>query len=273
MNECEICLSEYEKTGNNQKYCEECGKDPERMRKHYRVAEYINKVHAGDLYKPIESTCIECNKKIISIYSKRFCGTACSEIHRARTAKCPICMNLLADYKINSGRGFCSDECKKISQKQKAIENGHYIPCETCGKKFIRKTYSNRFCSRTCFRVDEIKRNEEKKRASLLNPRKTTEQRKCKTCGNEFEWNIKRPSQKFCSRECSHEHSRIVAREKREEVKKQIEIRKDLHLCTTCRTSQIDCERFTSNFVYMPTGAKKKEINGKFIIVSCPKFK
>lgn len=279
MKRCEICDDEFQESRQNQKYCQECGKNPEKMRRQYDRAEYINKVHAGDLYKPVEWECQECGKKTISNYAKTFCGIACREIHWAKTARCPICNKLLSEHKRNTGRGFCSDECKKIYQTKKAIEKGNYIPCQICKKEFISKNYSNIFCSRDCFN----KHNEIKKQSFIKKELKYYK-KVCTICTKQFVVDEYRITQQFCSRECGYENSRIIGRERKEEtkklkeqakmqVKKQLKIGTDLNLCTICKTSQRDCERFTSNFVYMPTGAKKKEINGKFVVVECPKFK
>jgi len=266
MKLCIICGDEYEESRSDQKYCKVCGKDPERYRKHYEIATYINKKNAGDLYKVIEQNCQECGKKILSTYHRTFCSTVCMEIYRAKTAKCPVCNKLLADYKKNIGYGYCSEDCKKINQLKRAKENGDYIPCEVCGKEFIRKNYSNRFCSKDCF----TSYREQNKPTPAP---KRSEKRNCLICGKEFICEGKNFSKKFCTRECSHENARIEGRKKKEETKKQLKVKKGLHLCTTCKTAYMDCERMTSNFRYMPKGAKKKNVDNKFIIISCPKYK
>lgn len=269
MKECEICLSEYQEKRQNQKYCSECGKDPKKMKKHYEIATYINKKNAGE-FDPVvnENSCRMCNKRWLSIYSRTFCSPQCLELYRKENGRCLECSQLLIEKGITSGRGFCSETCRTASQRKKALEKGNFIKCNICKKEFISRNYKNIFCSRDCFdKHNQIKRQSfVKKEIQMFN-------KNCNICNKQFIVNAYRTHQKFCSRECSHENARLLAKKNKEKVKKQLRVGADLHLCTTCRTSQIDCERFTSNFMYMPIGAKQKEINGKFIIVSCPKFK
>jgi isopropylmalate/homocitrate/citramalate synthase len=99
----------------------------------------------------------------------------------------------------------------------------------------------------------------------------------CGYCRKEFIVNQYKRNQQFCSKECSISHSKEKGKkdkeQNKEKIKETLKLGKELNICTICKTSQLDCERFTSNFVYIPLGAKMKEIDGKFIIVSCPKFK
>lgn len=269
MKQCEICLDEFQESRGNRKYCAECGKDPYKSRKHYDRQTYINKKNAGEFEPtPKENTCRMCNKKWLSIYSRTFCSSECLETHIRNNGRCKECNQLLIEKGITTGRGFCSDECRKVSQTRKALAEGSFIPCKVCGKEFISKSYSNIFCSRDCFN-----KHSETKRQSLVKKEVTQIKKKCKHCNKIFVVDRYKQHQKFCSRECSQNNIKLTAKQKKEETKKQLKVGKDLNICTTCRTSQLDCERFTSNFVYRPIGAMQKEINGKFIIVSCPKFK
>lgn len=270
MKECEICWSEYQESKSNQKYCPECGKDPYKARKHYEIAEYINKVHAGDLYKVPEPTnCVMCGNVIYSSYGKQFCSTQCLEIHRTQTAKCKICGELLISKGNESGRGFCTIECKNKHKLDKAIEEGHYVPCEYCKKMFIRKDYKNRFCGQDCFRKHRIENKPEPMP-------KRIEKRNCKLCKKEFICKGQNFMQVFCSRECGYEYARLKAKAEKEAKLKEKEEKKKkeiIHLCTICKTSQFDCERFTSKFRYQPKGARQIEHEAKLIIVQCPKYK
>lgn len=150
MKICEICGDEYEPTRSNQKYCKACGKNPEGARQHYARAEFINRIHAGDLHPDHEIVCKECGRKFVSSYNRSFCSAVCSEKHRIKTARCPVCERLLCKAGNLTGRGYCSDECRETAVLRKAKERGNYVACEQCGKMFIRRGYSNRFCSKSC---------------------------------------------------------------------------------------------------------------------------
>lgn len=279
MKICEICGDEFQEHRSNQQYCKVCGKNSERARQHYAKAEYINRVNAGDLYKFIEKICKECGKKFCTSYGGAFCSDKCSAVYTKRkiieTAQCPICHTLLTTSGNFTGRGCCSEGCKqeKVLRDVEeiirvAIEKGNYIPCEFCGKKFISKNFSNRFCSRVCF---DLKIEEEKKKLSMKasSDVKKVHYKKCKWCGKPFTWRKESSGQKFCSEEC---RGKKYKDDKRKSIEK-LNIGKDLNICTVCRTLQIECERFTSNFVYSPKGSVTKKMNDKYIIVSCPKFR
>lgn len=269
MKNCQICGDEFQEYRKNQKYCRVCGKDSTKARVRYERALMINKIHAGDFDKPFEVTCTECDKKILTTRNRRFCSDVCAESHRIRTAKCPVCLDILSEKGNMKGRGFCSDSCKQKNQLKRAIESGNHIPCDFCGKKFIRKGYSNRFCSNDCYNNHREKEKEEKKESVPKNPIKRVREMKCEHCGSIFLWKIESAGQRFCTKECRKEKEK---KEKEKSIEK-LNLGKELHICTVCKTPQKNCERFTSNFVYSPKGAVGKTINGKYIIVQCPKFK
>jgi ferredoxin len=97
MKICEICGDEFQEVKSNQRYCKDCGKNPERARQHYVKAELTNRIHAGDLYKVKEVRCIECGRTILTTYNKSFCSTACSEKHRIKHARYPKYSPLLVE--------------------------------------------------------------------------------------------------------------------------------------------------------------------------------
>lgn len=269
MKRCEICYDEFEESRRTQKYCKICGKNPERARKKYAKAEITNKINAGDLYKVKEITCKECGKVILTTYNRNFCSTICSELNRIKTARCPICKELLINKGNEKGRGYCSDECKQLDKLQKAKENGNYIPCKVCGKHFIRVSYSNEYCSRNCYDsfIKENKLKKQSEQSDIGTQKNRT--RKCKHCGKSFTLRKGSMGQKFCDADCRKANEDENKRKELDGLKLGV----DTNICTVCRTSQSDCERFTSNFVYSPKGAKTKKINDKYIIVYCPKFK
>ena len=53
---CEICAAEYDASRANQRYCQECGKNPELARRKLIAAEIRNKEHAGDKYRSMFTT-------------------------------------------------------------------------------------------------------------------------------------------------------------------------------------------------------------------------
>ena len=267
MKQCEVCWDKYDETKSYQKYCPACGKDPERARRRYAKAEYINKIHAGDVNKVREGSCTECGKKVLTTYGARFCSTACQENHRMKTARCPMCNGLLIEKENYSGRGYCSGECKGAARLAMAKASGDYVPCENCSKMFIRSAYSNRFCCRACY---ENWRDAQQKPKPQLNPATVRqEQRACEGCGAAFTWSRGNSGQRFCSTACRKQKMKS---DKKKETEK-LNLGVDMHICAVCRTSQADCERFTSNFIYSPEGANGKIINGKYVITTCPKFK
>lgn len=270
MKVCEICGDEYAENRSNQRYCKVCGKNSAKARAKYKRAEFINKIHAGDLHKPKEITCLECGKKLLTTYIRSFCSTVCTEGYRIRKAKCPICKTLLTEKGNHSGRGCCSDECREKHKLQKAIEKGNYIPCEYCGEKFIKKRHDNWFCSSECSRKSKTEENQKKVEASQSQEKAArVAERKCEGCGEPFTWRIERATQRFCSEKCQKEK----AKEKKRKSIEKLNLGKDLNICTICKTAQMDCDRFTSGFVYRPKGARTEKINDRFVIVSCPQYK
>lgn len=247
----------------NQKVIRDFVKFAEKIqtRKRYKKAEILNKIHAGDLYKVKEIVCKECGKKILTAYDRTFCSTS---------SRCPMCNTLLIEKGNNTGRGYCSEECKQKKRLKDAIEAGNYVPCEYCGKKFIRKNYSNRFCSKECFKNWTEK--EKQKKIAKYPVKPAVQQKKCEWCGKLFTVTNEKRGQKYCSLECRKAKNKSNKRKDKEKTKQNLNIGKELHICTICKTHQMDCERFTSNFVYSPKGLVGKIINNKHIIISCPKF-
>lgn len=261
---CEICYTDFEASNGNQKYCTDCGKDPAKARRRYIKAEIRSKAHAGDRYKVREYTCKVCGKKTLSTYNRTFCSDACLQLHIVNTAKCPVCGVLLASKGRMTGKGCCSDECTEKLRIKTAIASGRYRKCEYCGEMYIAKTDSGRFCSIPCYRAwfAEHKAREDTQRAA-----KTVFEKRCRGCGKVFTHTKENASRQYCSAECRIAKVKAGVKAKMAQEQKQ-----DKHLCTTCKTTQAHCERFTSNFVHLPKGAVQKRIKHKLAIVSCPKF-
>ena len=275
MKKCEICHDEYEATRSNQKYCKVCGKKPDYYRNQYEKAVYYSKRRYGDLYKPKEMECQECGKKIISIYNRTFCGSICAEVHRINSAKCIICDCLLIEKGIETGRrGYCSEECKI----KEAEDRGDYISCKVCSKKFIRRNETNVYCSNLCYKeyvqMGKLKRVTQEEKNKKDKVVKKAEVKKCKNCKKSFV--MKSSNQIYCTVECRKIQNNLTQQAKTKKIlKKSLEklnLGVDLHICTVCKTSQKECDRFTSGFVYHPKGAVTRNINGKIITTECPKF-
>lgn len=263
---CEICGIEFVPKSAIQKYCPECGKNPERVRRKYETAVRQSKIHAGDLYKPIEKECIVCGKGFVTTYeSRRFCSDTCQHQYAVNTAVCPVCGTKLIERGNLTGKGYCSEKCREEARIQRAIRDGRYVDCEHCGKKFIRSSGRSRFCSKACFESYQA----ERRSASVLKEgsctlRKRETERTCPICGKIFPINPQQYAKRFCSIECRAKSSSAS--------KKKPEKAQQGHLCSSCRISQLNCERFTSGFKKFPQGAKIQIENGQSIVSECPKY-
>ena len=195
---CEICGSSFEPRNGNQKYCTECGKDPEAARTRYELAVRRNKINAGDFVKPMEKDCKNCGKKFITTYeSREFCSENCRDEYKVNTAVCPYCKKKLIDKGITTGRGYCSEECRKKDELEGAIARGLYGPCEQCGKKFIHRNEQARFCSQACSIAYRAAHKKPKPA-----PVKRDLTRKCPACGRVFTITPQQYSKVYCSSEC-----------------------------------------------------------------------
>lgn len=261
---CEICSTDFEASNGNQKYCTDCGKDPAKARKQLMRAEIRSKYNAGDRYKVREYTCKVCGRKTLSTYNRTFCSDACLQLHIVNTAKCPVCGVLLVSRGRMTGKGCCSDECRDIQRLQIAKASGRYRPCLQCGEMFIAPQDGSKFCGKPCYLAWVAE--QKLKRAEKVEPEHVYEKR-CKGCGKVFTYTKNNASKQYCSAECRVARVKAGVKAKMAQEQKQ-----DKHLCTTCKTTQAHCERFTSNFVYLPKGAVQKRIKHKLAIVSCPKF-
>lgn len=253
---CEVCQSDYEAVRSNQKYCPDCAKNPDLSRRKLIAAEIRNKEHAGDRYKVREYTCKYCGKRFASTYGGGYCSHACNQQHIVETAKCPVCGDLLASKGRMTGKGCCSDECRDALALKTAKANGRYRACTQCGKMYIAKEDGSKFCSQPCYR-QWVSVNKMDKPKPVIH----TRVKYCPTCGKRFEASGQQAGMKYCSPEC------------RRAPKPKPKPSSDKNLCITCKTSQADCEKFTSGHVYHPKGAVQKKVKGKLVVVSCPKFR
>jgi hypothetical protein len=207
---CEICFSEFEVSRGNQKYCSECGENPDKARVRYAKAESRIASLLGERDAPKEMVCQECGKVFLSLWEKEYCSAECGKKHRVETAQCLRigCFNRLKDHGNLTGRGYCSDKCREMAAVEKAEEKGDYILCSVCGKKFIRKNYSNVCCSNECRLALRTRRKEERQCQDEANKMKTAKYYAerlrgiCPVCGKEFTRDMSAMGQKFCGAEC-----------------------------------------------------------------------
>lgn len=238
---CEICGAEYEASRRNQKYCRECGRNPDGAVKHYQIAVKRNKLHAGECDKPREWVCKQCGKKILSVYKRDFCSTACRQEYISNDVRCTVCKRKLIEvgiYRTHYGRAFCSAECKEhyaeILAEQKQLLEGEEpqqepgtetLRCLVCHKLFQRPISKELYvCSETC---------------------KTVYTRRRQTLKAQAAQSIQEgPMSK-------KQNAGIVS------------------LCAVCRTPYGDCRWMSSGRVAYPVGAKVEGGN----VLSCPDYR
>lgn len=275
--ECEICGVIIESSNPKQKYCEKCAVSPDRMRKRYETAVYRNKLRVGDMYKPVTVTCLACGQDFMTTYSdRRFCSQTCRKSYRYQTARCIECNELFSSKGLDKERGYCSDECRQAARLRRAKELGNYVPCKCCGTGFIRRSTTKVYCSKECREADKSLKSP--KQASI--PNTVKEKRsvpkgiryvKCLCCGSMFDAALMINGEKYCSDACREDMLAESAKALKKATK-QNKLSQAENICILCRTSQSKCERFTSEFVHMPTGAIQQSLDGKSVIVYCPKF-
>ena len=134
------------------------------------------------------------------------------EISTRKKIKCPICGKMFTP---KNGRKYCSNECLKVANIQKAKENNpiktYHRICPVCGKPFIAHHDGNRYCSAKC----RIKRNNDC--VSVKKKRETYSVKKCLNCGKEFYGS---PRMVHCCSSCREEyaHKRILERRKEAKI-------------------------------------------------------
>lgn len=145
--------------------------------------------------------CQQCDKSFADDKhsNRKFCCRECwrkSQIHGLVTAICAVCNKEFTQPKTHKNK-TCGKACKgkavSLSQstKMKRI-------CQICGKEYERKAgKAGKFCSRACSDKGRKQR------------RAVKAEKRCESCGKSFvvPANAKELSQqRFCSRECFHQH-------------------------------------------------------------------
>lgn len=284
--ECEICGEFFETEHLRQKYCIECGKNPEKARKKYDKAVIQVSKNMGVYEIPWKKTCGYCKKTFMTTSLRKYCNKSCEKSARIAEAKCRVCKDLLINHGNYTGKGVCSKECeerlpiiqetkrnkKEAERIRKARVNGDYVSCKFCNKYFVRKDYEE-FCSNICSKNHELelkhKKEVEKRNSPDWVDPNTLETRTCDYCKEPYICEHYY-ALNYCSNEC-----RKKGEKRQKQIKRNAEKRSAFqfaNLCIDCKTSQKLCERFTSKFLRLPEGTKEKQINGKNIVYECLKY-
>ena len=243
---------------------------------------------------PTAKHCAMCGKEITDAKSDSlFCSALCENEYRQTNSgilpdviKCKACGKSLPDKRYYDD--VCDKTCFDAYKWIEARQNGTATKCVACGKEFIKKYDLHDTCSAKC--SDEYRRN-----TTVL------VEATCEICGTTFQKHAN-AVRYTCSKECSEIRKQKTADKKKEEqrqvakadagTKRAKEIGTDrgdlvqkalsgeitgkdvavLHLCSGCKTSQADCIRFTSNFVYHPKGAVIKVVNKQNVVLVCPQY-
>lgn len=290
--ECPICGGLFEQTYGQQKYCPECRDHSARKKARMdrivavSVAKYGNG-RKDEYPRPRTKICPQCGKEFQTFEGRKYCSPECENEHFVDLTHCKECGKSMRETDDRRPRSpwFCSEECRNKWRWAYAKAHGSLHTCERCGKEFIRSGPA-RFCSNACYaeaRKEETKKREEE------NPTPTYT---CKGCGKTFRSQVPKT---FCNRECYVKARREgwkqvsvqktrnpenemtwqeAARRRQEKKRKAKEAKRQQYiqengLCGICRTPYPDCIRMTSQFRYMPEGAKSPD--GKKI-TECPCF-
>ena len=199
-------------------------------------------------------------KKTLSTYSRTFCSDACLQLHIVNTAKCPVCGDLLVSKGRMTGQGLLQWRVHGNPAAASRQGKRQVSSLPTMRGMFIAPQEQSKFCGVPCYRAWAA----EQKLVKKGKPEPVVKrERACKSCGKVFD--CTGTSRMYCSSECR-------AQKVRDGVKTAKQTKPDENICIACKTSQSQCERFTSNFTYVPKGATQKRIRGKIVVVTCPKF-
>lgn len=277
--ECEICGILFQPTRGNQKYCPACRKHPEQKKEMYArtLARSIREYGTGH-EEPVffETACKYCGQMFQNnkFQNLKFCSDDCERNWILEHLHCAYCGRPATEDdklpKHYTDRWYCSEECKHEAWMRYQREQGNTHPCPVCGKEVIN---SKTYCSQACY---------EKGR-----PRTKTYPYTCAFCGKQ---GTSSAPKKFCSKACyqaavkagwkspqevaiqkkqaKQRTNRSQLAAKKKELKQEQYIQEN-GLCGICRTPYSDCIRMTSNFRYMPEGAKSPD--GKKVL-SCPNY-
>lgn len=274
--------------------CQYCGKEFHS----YGRAKLFCSAECAQEHSIRTAVCPICEKQLypLGIYVKsgsKCCSKECNEERRLRaarakgkTANCRVCTKEFIQK--NDWDEFCCKECEASHLLDTARRQGRTARCKACGKEFVREFRYKDTCSAAC---DAVYRKSVP--AQLIED-------KCEICGKTFTRHVN-VRQYTCGRECAavrlktkaaaareEKRTSAVAGEKqertgeppeRERLVKGVlsgaitgdEARK-LHLCTHCKTSQQDCEWFTSKFFSLPEGAVAHAVNRHHVVLACPKY-
>ena len=307
--ECEICGVWFTPHSTRARYCEKCRKHPEQVRLSIenQTERSIRMYGTGRPVRAIKCVCKECGKEFISYkYEKDFCCSKCKSTYRIKHTTCEYCKKPMTEtedvYDTQGKAWFCSDECHEKKQWEMARAAGTVKTCPNCGKEFIK---TSTFCSRECYQENVQKKRERtaylashglkecahcgkefsgngkfcsKKCEQAKKDLEPHVKRRCLICGKDFSCPASETMFPACSDACKKELRIRLRKEtkrdrdlrkKREEQKEKEKFIQETGLCSTCKTSYIDCERMQSNFTASPKGAVFKGS----LVIKCPKYR
>ncbi len=275
MKICEICGDDFQESRATQKYCQKCGKNPQKAKAFYEKAQQMVRRHAGVSDNPKVKNCVYCNKEFATFYGAKFCSKKCETQYRIETAECTFCHTNLYALGIiitntNGGIRFCSDECKE--QYYAKIKSQRSLKSEKKTCPFCQKEFEGYavFCSKDCYKkAVESGWKPARYRKITVN---------CNQCHKPFETSETHPAStcEDCVRKRrlqlrEQEKLQLEQKKKAEEAEKQKKLEEGIKkngLCFYCQTTHFNCERMQSNFIHYPKGCKV--VQGK--VVECPSY-
>ncbi len=285
---CKYCGKEFHSYGHEREFCgNECARE-------HRMRTAVCPICKKQLY-PLG---------IIVTSGEKCCSAECTEEYKMRDARsagkaahCKECGKEFIQKK--DWDEFCCKKCEKDNMFAVARAQGKAVRCRVCGKEFISRTLDEGTCSTACY---------EAYRKAL--PSRMIEC-KCEICGKPFQRHIN-ATQYTCGKECATVRRKaIIAAEKEKKSAGTVPIKGErpthsapeakrntaaaqpererlingvisgaitgadaskLHLCTQCRTSQKECEWFSSRFSHLPQGAVAHMVNRQKVVLVCPKY-
>lgn len=198
--------------------------------------------------------CLYCDKKIVERdnkknrggSNKKYCSIECRNKAKKIRNKykfkyvCSNCGKVVYRDKAKRGENvFCDHKCQ--GEYRYKEENLTYEKCSLCGKGFLKKNSTHRFCSNECSKESSRKRKLERifnyrcdncgkdfisssprkgkhtfccrKCVGIFYSKQHTSYRKCVICGKEFSCQ-KHEKKKLCSKECENKYRSLFMRGK-----------------------------------------------------------
>lgn len=284
---CPICFDKFTPS-HNQKYCEECRKNPRKYKKQYEMARrrftQLTDPYPGEP-KSKTNICRQCKRTFTKSTFSYFCSDVCRQKYLIDNAFCANChknlksVGIIITEHVKGEKHFCSDRCKQIHelshkrQPKKKIEK----ICENCNKPYTNN--NQRFCCNACSREYAQKQKSERQtKNNILIDRICT---KCNTAYQLPEINLRFDKYQLCEK-CRRIHNMLESKKHNKaylDKQKAQNINPNINcnteklekngLCFYCKTSYKKCEYAVSKYTKYPDGTELK--NNK--VIKCPSFK